>query len=104
MVVNTDDLAFGYIRVSTEAQADEEKVSLETQADDIKEYSDAHGIKLVEIFRDVGSGEDPNRPNFQRMLARLKEGRVRKVVIWNLQPSCPRRQGLRSDRRSHGRL
>ena len=44
MVVNTDDLAFGYIRVSTEAQADEEKVSLETQADDIKEYSDAHGI------------------------------------------------------------
>ena len=46
-------VAVGYIRVSTQEQA-QEGVSLGAQKDKLKAYCKAMGIKLVEVFADEG--------------------------------------------------
>jgi len=46
-------VAVGYIRVSTQEQA-QEGVSLGAQKDKLKGYCKAMGIKLVEVFADEG--------------------------------------------------
>ena len=60
--------AVGYIRVSSEAQAAEEKVSLTEQKKDIQAYCDDHGYEVVDWYQDVGSGSSKRRRSFQKML------------------------------------
>ena len=60
--------AVGYTRVSTAAQATEEKVSLDEQGTDIETYCESKDYELVEIYTDAGySGASKRRPAFQRM-------------------------------------
>ena len=72
-----------YIRVSSETQADEEKVSQSEQLHDIKEYCSSNGHRIIRIFEDVAPGTDIYRPGFLEMLEMAVAGPVKTIVCWN---------------------
>ena len=67
--------AIGYVRVSTEQQA-QEGVSLEAQQAKIESWCKANGYELVQVFVDAGiSGKSMDkRPGLQDALKALKKG------------------------------
>lgn len=67
--------AIGYVRVSTEQQA-QEGVSLEAQQAKIKHWCSANGYELMEVFVDAGiSGKSMDkRPGLRDALKALKKG------------------------------
>jgi site-specific DNA recombinase len=72
--------AAAYIRVSTEEQSKGE--SLEAQLAACQEYAERQGWEIAEVYEDVQSGLDANRPNWQKLLADAKEGQFEAVVVW----------------------
>ena len=74
--------AYGYIRVSTETQAEKGK-GLDVQTQAIKEYAAAHGLQLERIFEDAGiSGTKESRPALDCLLLEtLQEGDL--VIVHN---------------------
>lgn len=75
--------AVGYIRVSTDMQA-EKGTSLENQVDKIIEFCKTKGFFLENIYEDAGfSGKNTKRPGFQDMFTRLKRGDISAVVVWH---------------------
>ena len=62
--------AVGYVRVSTEDQAREEKSSVADQERAIRKLADELGAELVQVFRDEGvSGTTSDRPGFNALVA-----------------------------------
>jgi DNA invertase Pin-like site-specific DNA recombinase len=77
--------AYAYLRVSGKGQLDGDGFTRQTQA--IERYALANGISIVETFEEQGvSGtkELDDRPALQDLLAALKEGDVRVVIIEKL--------------------
>ncbi len=75
--------AIGYIRVSTDLQADK-GTSLENQVARIKEFAEKRGLILENIFEDAGfSGKNTNRPGFQAMMNRINQGGVGALIVWH---------------------
>jgi site-specific DNA recombinase len=75
--------AIGYIRVSTDMQA-EKGTSLENQVDRIKEFAESRGFVLEDIYADAGfSGKNTNRPGFQDMMKRINKGGVSALIVWH---------------------
>jgi len=75
--------AVGYIRVSTDMQADK-GTSLDNQYARIQEYAMQRGFVLENIYEDAGySGKNTKRPGFQAMFTRLREGGVKAVIVWH---------------------
>jgi site-specific DNA recombinase len=75
--------AIGYIRVSTDMQADK-GTSLENQVDRIIEFSQKKGLMLENIYEDAGfSGKNTKRPGFQDMMKRINKGGVNAVIVWH---------------------
>jgi len=75
---------FGYVRVSTDKQA-ERGVSLEAQAEKIRAMAVVHGTELAEIIVDGGeSAKSLNRPGMARLLAMIDAGEVKTVIIAKL--------------------
>ena len=71
----------GYIRVSSERQAKEDRSSLGTQEARIRaEVSTRDGI-LVKLFCDVESGRRDDRPEYQRMVRYVLEEDVDVVLV-----------------------
>jgi len=63
--------AFGYIRVSTEGQA-QDGVSLEAQESKIRSWCDASGFELAGVYVEtLSGGRADNRPELQRALAEV---------------------------------
>ncbi len=80
-----DDLipAAGYIRVSTDEQA--EGFSLGAQEERLEAYARSQGYELIAIYRDDGySAKDLNRPELERLMkdASLKKFKV--VLVYKL--------------------
>jgi DNA invertase Pin-like site-specific DNA recombinase len=76
--------AIGYVRVSTEEQA-EEGVSLRGQAEKIRQYAALHDLDLVEIIEDAGrSAKDLRRPGMARALEMVKKGEVSTMIVAKL--------------------
>ena len=76
--------AIGYVRVSTEEQA-EEGVSLRGQVEKIRQYAALHDLDLVEVVEDAGrSAKDLRRPGMERILERVKKGEVAAVIVAKL--------------------
>ena len=48
--------AIGYIRVSTEAQANDDKYGVDVQKHEIETYANEHGYEIVEWKQDEMSG------------------------------------------------
>ena len=75
-----------YTRVSTDRQADE-GYSLDAQRERLLAYCTAQGwaADASHIYTDAGiSGKSTDRPAYQRMLAAIEAGEVRRVVVTKL--------------------
>lgn len=71
----------GYVRVSTERQA-EEGLSLEVQRKKLRSHCAAQELDLVAIEADEGaSAKSLERSGLQRALAMLREGRVEALLV-----------------------
>lgn len=76
--------AVGYIRVSTEGQA-EKGISLEAQRAKIEAYAALKDLSLVEIIEDAGiSAKSLNRPGMQRLLDMVHRKEIDSVIILKL--------------------
>lgn len=79
--------AVGYIRVSTDMQA-EEGYSLENQEHQIKEYVEYQNMQLVHIYKEEKGASGKNiegRPQFQQMLADIAKNRdIDYIVVLNM--------------------
>ena len=74
-----------YTRVSTDAQGEDDKVSLPEQERMAKACIESKGWSYIRTYEDNGyTGRNTNRPGLQRMLADLKAGGIDVVVIWKL--------------------
>ena len=76
-------LAAGYVRVSSQKQASEDKVSLGEQTTAIEAYCQERGLELVETFQDVMSGASRKRPSWCRMLRGAEAGAFEHIVGWD---------------------
>lgn len=74
-----------YVRVSTKWQA-EDGDSLPMQRDELSKYAQyALGISEWEIFEDAGySAKNTERPDFQRMMSRIRSGEFTHIIVWKL--------------------
>lgn len=76
--------AYGYVRVSTEEQA-EEGLSLEAQKEKIKAFASFQNLDLIEIIADEGiSGKDINRPGVQKLINLVKGKEAEAVIVYKL--------------------
>ena len=76
--------AVGYIRVSTEKQADH-GISLDAQKAKLDAYAALYDIELVEVIVDAGvSAKTLQRPGLQRALAMLDKGQADALLVAKL--------------------
>jgi site-specific DNA recombinase len=76
--------AIGYIRVSTEQQADR-GVSLAAQRERVRAMATVQGADLIDVVVDGGeSAKSMNRPGLQRVLALVNSGKVQAVIVAKL--------------------
>jgi site-specific DNA recombinase len=76
--------AIGYVRVSTEKQADF-GVSLEAQSEKVRAMAVVQGAELAEVIVDAGeSAKSLNRPGMARLLSLVDAGDVDTVIIAKL--------------------
>lgn len=73
-----------YVRVSTHHQLDRE--SLPFQREELENYSRyALGISDWVIFEDAGySAKNTDRPKYQEMMARIRQGEFTHLLVWKL--------------------
>jgi len=70
-----------YARISTTGHGQD--VGL--QLDELRRVAEQRGWQVVEEFIDEGvSGDDENRPAWNRLLDQAREGRVDVVAVWKL--------------------
>jgi site-specific DNA recombinase len=76
--------AIGYVRVSTDKQADH-GVSLEAQEAKIRAMATVQGAQIIELIVDGGeSAKDLKRPGMDRLLVLVDERKVDTVIIAKL--------------------
>jgi site-specific DNA recombinase len=76
--------AIGYVRVSTDQQADR-GVSLQAQTERVRAMATVQGAELVDIEVDGGeSAKSMKRPGLQRILAMVEAGAVQAVIVAKL--------------------
>ena len=73
-----------YVRVSTDKQA-EFGMSLDAQRAELERYCNDRRWDIVDVYVDGGfSGKDTERPAFQRMIQRVREGEINGIVVTKL--------------------
>jgi DNA invertase Pin-like site-specific DNA recombinase len=83
----------GYVRVSTERQADL-GISLEAQKAKIRAMATVRGDELEEVIVDGGeSAKDLNRTGVQRLLELVENGKIGRGHRGQARPAHPQRQG-----------
>lgn len=75
--IEKQGLKIGYCRVSTHNQ----KSSLQNQEDYLRNYTNARGVILDEVFTDIGSGINYNRKNFNKILELVEAGEVSEIYV-----------------------
>jgi len=77
-------LAIGYVRVSTDKQADR-GVSLEAQVEKIRAMATVHDVELLDVLVDAGeSAKDLDRPGMARVLELVQSRAVGMVIVSKL--------------------
>lgn len=72
-----------YVRVSTRYQVD--KDSLPFQRKKLKEYCKFLGLDKFVIFEDDGySAKNTDRPHFQEMMSRVRDGEFSHLIVWKV--------------------
>lgn len=67
-----------YARVSTLSQ------ELIQQVEACKRFAEYKGLEVAEIYKDIGSGKDFNRPQFYKMLLDLRAMQYQGVVVFRI--------------------
>jgi DNA invertase Pin-like site-specific DNA recombinase len=67
-----------YIRVSSKRQ------DTASQEPDVRRYLAANGLDGASVYRDKFTGRTMERPGFQKLLAVIRSGEVKDVIIWRL--------------------
>jgi DNA invertase Pin-like site-specific DNA recombinase len=75
--------AIGYIRVSTDKQADH-GVSLEAQQAKIRAYAQLYDLELVDVVIETGSAKSLDREGLASVLKRLQAGEASALVVTKL--------------------
>jgi site-specific DNA recombinase len=75
--------AIGYIRVSTDKQADQ-GVSLEAQRAKLQAYASLYDIELVDLVVETGSAKSLGREALQATLRRLQAGEAEALIVTKL--------------------
>lgn len=75
--------AIGYIRVSTDKQADH-GVSLEAQRQKIEAYASLYDLQLVDIVVEAGSAKTLEREGLASVLKRLQTGEAAALIVVKL--------------------
>lgn len=79
-----DAQPYGYVRVSTDKQADE-GLSLDVQTARIRGMAMAQGVTLAEVIVDAGaSAKSLDRPGMTRLLSLVEAGAVDRIIIAKL--------------------
>src|SRR5215217_3299862 len=74
-----------YARVSTDAQATDDKTSLSEQLLALRKYADTHGYKTVEEIPEEISGRKPDTEGLERIRDLAESGEIDTVLVykWN---------------------
>ena len=76
--------AIGYVRVSTDKQADR-GVSLEAQQEKVRAMATVHSAALAEVVVDAGeSAKSLDRPGLERVLGMVRAGTIEMVIVAKL--------------------
>ncbi len=67
----------GYCRVSTSKQ----KESLDNQIQYLRDYTNAKGVILEEVYTDIGSGINYNRKNFNKILEEVENQEISQIYV-----------------------
>jgi len=71
-----------YTRQSIEKR---DSLSIDAQAEKCIQYCNYKGLEY-EVYKDAGySGKDIHRPDFERLLADLKAGKIKTIITYRLQ-------------------
>lgn len=74
-----------YLRLSREDENADESNSIATQRMILRRYAEQNGLFVVDEYIDDGwSGTNFNRPNFQRMINDIEDGKINCVVTKDL--------------------
>src|SRR5690606_22218685 len=87
MLTNTEPRRVAiYIRVST-AEQKMDGYSMEAQEEKLWDYVEKNGgliSKKEWIYKDAHTGSDLNRPEFQRLMKDVRDGKYDAVLIWKI--------------------
>ena len=72
-----------YLRVSTSAQGEDDKVSLPEQQRLCEAHAADRGLDVAQVYTDRASGVSRDRPAWVRMLAEAAAGRLTHIVAWD---------------------
>lgn len=78
-ISKTTDKIVIYSRVSTSNQ----KQDLENQIDFLKQFANAKGMIVSDVYTDIGSGLNYNRKMWNKLIKECMEGRVKTIIISN---------------------
>ena len=74
-----------YCRLSRDDEYSGDSVSIQTQKSMLSQYAKEYGFENCEFFVDDGySGTNFNRPDFQRMITLIEQGKVGTVIVKDL--------------------
>lgn len=83
-IFSLDNVVDLYVRVSTTEQA-EEGFSVEEQENRLRSYCDAYDLIINAVHSDPGySGATLDRPGIKKVVADVKAGCCKKVIVWKL--------------------
>ena len=74
---------FIYARKSSESE-DRQVQSIQDQVDELQKLAKSSGLNAVKIFSESMSAKAPNRPVFNEMLERIKNGEANGILCWKL--------------------
>ena len=74
-----------YMRLSRDDELQGESGSIQTQRMMLRQYAAEHGLNVIDEYIDDGwSGTNFDRPDFQRMIEDLEDGKINCVVTKDL--------------------
>jgi len=82
MAHNNSVAAFAYLRVSSNGQI--KGHGFDRQNETVKEFAKQNAYSIKETFRDVFTGTEADRPEFNRMVATILENGVRTILVESL--------------------
>ena len=73
-----------YVRVSTSGQEDE--ASMDVQEEQCRDLLESEGYRSLEqvIYREVWTGSDKGRPELSRLMADVRAGRVKAILVFHI--------------------